>query len=154
MMPALGKRRRRTWTGRTAQSRESGTAAIEFALVVPPFLVLMLGIGEYARYEWTAEAVRETAIAGARCIGMTLTNCSSNGTRDTSSAVAFIQSEAQKWGLTLPAPNIQISTAATCNGVSGFSQVRLTYTFRSVVPTLTNFITTGDVITESACFPA
>ncbi len=135
------------------RSGERGAAAVEFALVVPVFITLMLGVCEYARFAWTNEAVQETAFAGARCVGMTLNNCSVSGVYNESSAVAFIQSEAQKWGVTIPSTGIQISTATSCNGVSGFSQVRLSYTFQSFIPALVNFLSTGKVITGSACFP-
>ncbi len=138
---------------RAMRSCESGAAAIEFALTVPLFLALMFGVVEYARYVWTIEAVQETATAGARCIGLTLGGCSANGTYSQSSAVTFIQSEAQKWGLTVPAANIAISTATSCNGVSGLSQLQVTYTFQSVVPALIDFLANGEVITGSACFP-
>jgi Flp pilus assembly protein TadG len=135
------------------RSCDSGAAAVEFALTVPLFLTLLVGVCEYARFEWTVEAVNETTMAGARCTGMTLDACSVNGTYRQSSAVAFIQSEAQNWGLAVPAANIQISAATSCNGVSGFSQVRVTYTFQSVVPKLVSLLATGNVITGTACFP-
>ncbi len=138
---------------RAMRSCESGAAAIEFALVAPLFLALMFGVMEYARFVWTIEAVQETATAGARCIGLTLNGCSTGGTYSESSAVSFIQSEAQTWGLTVPAANIAISTATSCNGVSGFSQVKVSYTFESVVPALIDFLAKGKVITGSACFP-
>ena len=132
---------------------QSGAAAIEFALTVPLLITLMLGVCEYARFAWTNEAVQEAAFAGARCIGMTLNGCSVNGVYNQSNATAFIQSEAQNWGITISSANIQISTATSCNGVSGFSQVQLTYTFQSFIPALVDFLSTGQVITGSACFP-
>ncbi len=135
------------------RSCERGAAAIEFALVVAPFLALMFGVVEYARYTWTIEAIQETATAGARCIGMNLNGCSPNGTYSRSIAVSFIQNEAQKWLLTVPAANITISTSGSCNGVSGFSQVQVAYTFQSVVPALIAPFATGKVITAAACFP-
>ncbi len=52
---------------------------------------------------------------------MTLNACSANGVYSQSSAVAFIQSEAQNWGITIPSADIQIATATSCNGVAGFS---------------------------------
>jgi Flp pilus assembly protein TadG len=138
---------------RKMRSCESGAAAIELALTMPLFITLMLGICEYARFAWTYEAVQEAAFAGARCIGMTLDACSVNGAYSQSSAIAFIQSEAQKWGIMIPATNVRVSTATSCNGVSGFSQVELTYTFESFVPGLVHFLPTGRVITGSTCFP-
>jgi len=112
-----------------------------------------MAVCEYARFAWTTEAVQEAAFAGARCIGMTLNACSANGVYSQSSAVAFIQSEAQNWGITIPSANIQIATTTSCNGVAGFSQVQVTYTFQSFIPALINFLSTGQVITGSACFP-
>lgn len=157
MTRAFGTRVPRASVERAARkmrSCERGAATIELALTMPLFITLMLGVCEYARFAWTYEAVQEAAFAGARCIGMTLNACSVNGVYSQSSAIAFVQSEAQNWGITIPSANVQISTATTsCNGVSGFSQVELTYMFESFVPGLVNFLPTGQVITGSACFP-
>jgi len=142
----------RAW--RKMRQRQDGASAVEFALIMPLFIPLLLGVCEYARFAWTYEAVQEAAVAGARCVGMTLNACSVNGVYDQSNAVAFIQSEAQNWGVTIPSANVRISTATTCNGVSGFSQVQLSYTFQSFVPALIDFLSTGQVITGAACFPA
>lgn len=153
-MRAGDERIERTRRGaRAIRSCERGAAAVEFALVVTPFLALMFGVVEYARYTWTIEAIQETATAGARCIGMNLNGCSPNGTYSRSNAVSFIQNEAQKWLLTVPAANITISTSGSCKGVSGFSQVQVAYTFQSVVPELIAPFATGKVIKGAACFP-
>ncbi len=152
-MRESGKPSPRVVAPRNIRSCERGAAAVEFALTMPAFIALMLGICEYARFAWTKEAVEEAAIAGARCVGLTLNSCSVNGTYSSGAAVAFIQAEAQNWGITVPSGSIQISTATSCNGVSGFSQVQVTYTFQSVVPALTDMLAAGNVITGAACFP-
>ncbi len=47
-----------------------GTTAVEFALVLPMFLMLVFGGIEFGRLLWMKEALQETAIAGARCVAI------------------------------------------------------------------------------------
>lgn len=47
---------------------ERGAAAVEFALVLIPFTVLMFGIIQYGFYFWTAESVNTAARESARRI--------------------------------------------------------------------------------------
>jgi len=56
-----------------------GTTAIEFAMLAVPFLGLALGILEFGRACWTLEALQESAVQGARCIGVHQTGCYSAG---------------------------------------------------------------------------
>lgn len=46
--------------------REDGTSAIEFAIVAPPFLALMLGIVCYGIYFGSVHGVQQLAAEGAR----------------------------------------------------------------------------------------
>lgn len=46
----------------------NGAAAVEFALVMPVFLLMLFGIEELGRLFWTSHALHETAIATARLL--------------------------------------------------------------------------------------
>jgi Flp pilus assembly pilin Flp len=52
-----------------------GAAALEFALVAPIFLALVIGTVETARWAWGAAATRDLAARAARCISVTPELC-------------------------------------------------------------------------------
>ncbi len=126
---------------------------MEFALILAPMLMLMLGGMDYSRLLWTREALQQTAIVGARCVGLPQTGCSAAGVYNATNATTFIESAAATWSITLPASGISVSTSTTCGGVGGFSQVSLTYAFQTVVPGLLPMLAGGDTLTATACFP-
>jgi Flp pilus assembly protein TadG len=133
-----------------------GAAAVEFAAVLGPLLILIFGVFEYGRLLWTREALQETAAAGARCMGLTATTCASGGVYNSGDATTYIEGQATNWGLTLAASNIALNNATTCAGVSapnGFSSVTITYTFQSIVPNLITSLNTSPTLTTTACFP-
>jgi Flp pilus assembly protein TadG len=51
---------------RTALRNRSGAAAIEFAIVGPVFVLMLLGIVSYGGYFWLAHSVQQLANDGAR----------------------------------------------------------------------------------------
>jgi len=125
-----------------------GVAAIEFAIVIVPLLLFMFGIIEFSRAYWAKEALQQTAVDTARCMGLGLSACSS-----TSGGQAYAVSVGNTWGLTIPTSNVTITTATTCGGVSGFVTVHITYTFHTVVPDLIAGLF-NDTLYASACFPS
>ena len=54
-----------------------GAAAVEFALVAPLFLSLLIGTAELSRWAWGAAATRDLAARAARCIAVTPWLCGS-----------------------------------------------------------------------------
>jgi Flp pilus assembly protein TadG len=52
-----------------------GAAALEFALIAPIFLALVIGTVETARWAWGAAATRDLAARAARCITATPELC-------------------------------------------------------------------------------
>ena len=56
-------------------NRTSGAAALEFALVAPLFLTLIIGTVELAHWAWGAAATRGLAAGTARCITVTPRLC-------------------------------------------------------------------------------
>jgi Flp pilus assembly protein TadG len=130
----------------------SGTAAIEFAILAPPFLCLAFGVYEFGRALWTLEALQESATQGARCIGVQSGSCYSSGIYSDSSTVSYVQGVAQGWGITVPTADIVPTQSTTCGTVAGFAQVQITYQFSTVVgrliPALAN-----ETLTATSCFP-
>jgi Flp pilus assembly protein TadG len=143
------------WLRRFGPAR-GGAAAVEFAAVLGPLLLLIFGVFEFGRLLWTREALQETATAGARCMGLTATTCASGGSFNAASTQTYIEGLATNWGVKLTPSDIALSSNATCAGVTapnGFSTVTLTYTFESVVPNFVTALSGGTTLTTTACFP-
>ncbi len=140
-------------------TEDDAATAVEFALVVPMFLMLVFGTIEFGRLLWTEQALQETAIAAARCVAIAQgTNpsgsCASGGAYSSTSYNTYVLNVAAGWGLSLPNPPPAPSTSANCGGSSGgFSQVTLTSTFNSVAPELVHLNALGVTLTGSACYP-
>jgi Flp pilus assembly protein TadG len=127
-----------------------GVAAIEFAIVSVPLLLFMFGIIEFSRAFWAKEALQQTAVETARCMGLGL---ATNGCTSTAGGQAYAVSVGNSWALTIPTSNVTITTGTTCGGVSGFVTVQITYTFHTVVPHLIAGLF-NDTLRASACFPS
>jgi hypothetical protein len=67
-----------------------GASAVEFALVAGPFILILLGSVEFGRYVWTRQAVQDTAIAGARCVGVLQRPCEDEGVFNPTRARNFV----------------------------------------------------------------
>jgi Flp pilus assembly protein TadG len=131
----------------------AGATAVEFAMVLPMFLMLVFGGIEFGRVLWARQALQEAAIAGARCMAILQSSCASGGAYSSSGTTSYIQNVASGWGLSVPTSGISLNNAASCGGASGFSQVTLTSTFTSVVPKIVQLAAGGTSLTASACFP-
>ena len=55
---------------------KSGTTAIEFGLLAPVFLLMLLGLVEFGRLLWTQSTLQEAVEAASRCASVTPTVCS------------------------------------------------------------------------------
>ena len=129
-----------------------GTTAIEFAILAVPFLGLALGIFEFGRACWTLEALQESAVQGARCIGVHETGCWSGGVYSASSTTSYVQNVAQGWGITVPSADITPTLSTTCGTVAGFSEIQISYTFSTVVGKLIPSLS-SETLNVSSCFP-
>ncbi len=130
-----------------------GAAAVEFALISMPLILLLLGIMEYGRLMWTRQTLQESALAGARCMGMVQTECGTAGVYNASLTTSFVMATAAKWSIPLTASNITLNNAATCGGLAGFSQVIVSYTFVTVAPKILTALSSGTALSATACFP-
>jgi hypothetical protein len=133
-------------------SNVAGTAAIEFAFLALPFAGVTTAAFEAGRACWTLEALQDSAIQGARCIGVKATSCFSSGVFSATSAVAHIQDVAKAWGVSIPSNAVVVSQDTSCGNIPGFSEVRISYAFSSVagnlLPALNNV-----PLSASSCFP-
>ncbi len=141
---------------RRLRTVRNGTVALEFAMLAIPFMMLSFGIIEFGRLVWTTEALQATAAIGARCMGVVASSCAVTGssppTVSSDNTKAYILSVAGDWNVTLPLGALAVTTTGTCGGVTGFSQVTITYSFQTVVPNLLTSLSTLP-LTVQACFP-
>jgi Flp pilus assembly protein TadG len=129
-----------------------GGTAVEFSMVITTLFLLLFGIIEFGWYLWTANALQQTAIQTARCMGVLSSGCASGGAYSSASAVSYAQGVASAYGVSLPSADVSLNAAATCAGVADFSQVTLSYTFKTLVPNLVTGLS-NVAMTSSACFP-
>lgn len=150
LMAAVGYVRQ---TARHFRRARGGVAALEFALIGTPLLVMSFGTLEFGRLIWTREALQATAITVARCMAVTESSCASGGVYSAADAASYATSVASGWSVTLPTGDVTLNNAATCASVTGFSQVTINYTFTTMLPTLLTSLSNGIGLTVTACFP-
>ena len=131
----------------------SGNTAAEFALVMMPLFLLFFGGIEFGRLIWMQNALQQTAIDTARCMGVRQTGCATGTTVDTTKAILYARTLANAYHLTLPAADVAVTVNGACAGQSGFALVTITSTFTTGVPLLRQAIGTTRTVVGKACFP-
>ena len=126
---------------------------MEFAIVVVPLLLLLFGAIESGRLLWTRQALQETAITAARCIGIKQASCAPSGSYDSTTTSTYVQTIAAQWSVAIPAAGITLNANTSCSGVANFAQVTLAYTFQTAVPGLLGSFSGGVPVSATACFP-
>jgi len=116
---------------------EEGTSAIEFAIVGPVFLMLLIGITEGGVLLWTQLGLQHGAEMAARCSTVNKTICG------TPSA---IQEYAVQRSLGVNPPASTFSVESPACGI----QVSANYNYQFVS---TNFGTASMVLTAQSCVP-
>jgi Flp pilus assembly protein TadG len=129
----------------------AGTAAIEFAFLAVPFLGVTTATFEAGRAVWTLEALQDSAIQGARCVGVQSSSCYASGAFSSASVVAHVQHVAQAWGVSVPSSAIVATQDTNCGNVPGFSEVRISYTFSTVAGKLIPALNSVP-LSASSCF--
>lgn len=127
-----------------------GTGAVEFALVLPAFLMMIFLILDGGRVMFAKQALNELAAAGARCAALHPAGCAT-------------QAATQQWvadrgnrrsQLKLTAAMVTASLSTSCNGVSGMAQVTVTMPFPKGAMTLLPQSAVPANLTATSCFPA
>jgi Flp pilus assembly protein TadG len=131
----------------------SGSSAVEFAAVVAPLVLLIMGGIEFGRVMYTRQALHETALQTARCMGILQTDCTTSGAISTAASISFAQAISSGWFVALEADEIDVDSTATCGGVSDFSQVTITHEFQTALPTFVTDMANATTLVSTACFP-
>jgi Flp pilus assembly protein TadG len=114
---------------------QGGATIVEFALIAPPLLILLLGIMEAGRALWTQNALNYAVEQAARCASIDANNC---GTATQVAAYA-----ANVAGADFGATAFAVSTSA-CGHV-----VDASYPLTLHIP----FVGTALTLTAHSCFP-
>lgn len=112
-----------------------GSSAVEFAMILPAFVILLFGIMEFGRLLWTQNALHYAVEEAARCYTVATATCS-----DATHAKSFAASRS---GLTFSNSTFTISSPSCGN------QVSASYPFTLLVPYLQRTIT----LTAQSCYP-
>ena len=91
---------------------EGGTAAVEFAMVMPAFAVLIVGGVWTAQLMFETSSLRYAVEAAARCAAVNNLTCTNATTTQTYAASKY-------YGPTYPAPTFVSTTAACGETVTG-----------------------------------
>ena len=126
---------------------ESGMAAVEFALLLPAFLFLIISIMQFGQALWTQAALEHAVTMASRCATVDSTTCT------TANSGAAITSYAlqQAYGVNLPSDTFSFTQVSSQNCVSA------NYAFPvSPFLTLNNFLPSGVssiTLKAKSCYP-
>ena len=132
--------------GRRLAATELGTAAIEFALVAPTFLMFVFLILDGGRMMFIKQSLSEVAIATARCAAIKGSGCSDN-------------TSAQTWAVNrgLARNNLKVTNATVvviaCNGVANMARATITATWQKGAMTLLPQSVAPSTFSSVACYP-
>ncbi len=111
----------------------AGNAAVEFALIIPVLLLLIIGIYEFGRAYWIQNTLQYAAEQTARCVlGRSRYSSTNLVTVDTSSSSTTCPYTANTGGLQSITWDSSSNTAITCftGSFATCQKVRLTYSFQ------------------------
>ena len=144
----------RTSLARTSLARaRQGTTAVEFAICAMAMVLMVVGFVEFGRLTWTFEVLQDAANEGARCMGLGASSCAAAGVYSAANTSGYIVKLTTARGVVITAATIALNNTATCGGATDFSQVKITYKFITVAPTLLTSLVNGFTVPASACFP-
>jgi len=115
-----------------------GATAIEYAIILPVLLLLLLGITDLGRLMWVQGTLEYATAAAARCAAVDSVICG-----DAASIQSYAASRA--YGLNLSATDFVVTTAACGRRVSASTS------FSFITPWITP---TGLTLNADACYPA
>jgi len=130
----INPHRERHATMRTGQRRERGAAAVEFALVLIPLLLIVLGTIDWGYYFYVREVVADAARAGARAGSL---DPADPGTTATTAATTFLKN-VNLTGAKFPGCTGAVPANAVC--------IRIVYP----TPSITGFTNLGGVMPPNA----
>ncbi len=129
---------------RSAWAARQGATALEFALVLPVFIALLLFIFDISMVLWAKGTMQLAASQTARCTAISSPACTN--------PQAFASALLSDWGTNgiVPSISVAVQSGTTCNNEAGhFSMVTIT----GVGPSLMA-INEQTMLITSACYPS
>jgi Flp pilus assembly protein TadG len=83
----------------------TGSALIQFALILPPFLMMMFGVAEVGRVLWLQNAMHYAVQQAARCAAINTTTCSAANVGSYAAGASGANVPAAAFTLTSPDPS-------------------------------------------------
>ncbi|MFC0684067.1 TadE/TadG family type IV pilus assembly protein [Novosphingobium clariflavum] len=122
-----------------------GATLIEFAIVGPVLIFMLIGLIETGRFLWSQHVLKDVAYATVRCMSVSA-DCATSQTR-----LAYAANRAANEGLRVAASNVTITENTACKGLTGANRVAITIPYSSA---LTGFIPAAPTtLSAEACFP-
>jgi len=113
-------------TTRTGRPRQTGAAAVEFALVLIPLLLLILGTIDWGYYFYIREIVADAARAGARAGSLDPTNASTTANTTASTFLTNVKLTGAKFPDctgTVPTNSVCIRIEYPTPSITGFTKL-------------------------------
>lgn len=130
-----------------------GTTAVEFALVCPALMLLLLGSIEFGRLIWTWQALQLAGNQVARCVAISGTACSTPSTYAINTASSFGAFGLTAAGVTVVNKPPTTTDATACSPPTGNTavQVKLALAFTSPASVLIPKL--AQTLTTTSCYP-
>ena len=129
---------------RDLPASSSGAMTVEFALIMPAFLMLLTGTMEYCRYLWTLQTLNSVAYSTARCATF------SSACATTAAIQSYAVAQASGYGLSVTTANVTYTSNTTCRSNTGQNMVTVSTSFASPLSAFVGAM--GSTITGKACF--
>lgn len=130
-----------------------GTTAVEFALVCPALMLLLLGSMEFARLIWTWEALQIAGNQTARCVAIGGTACATPSTYAVSTATSFGAFGLAAAGVTVVNQPPTTTDATACSPPTGNTAVKVTLSLAFTSPVSALIPRLAQTLTTTSCFP-
>lgn len=123
---------------------DRGNVMVEFALVVPVFLLFLFGAVEGCRLMWSQQVLETAAYETVRCMSV------SAACDTTAEQQAKAVAEAAKVGLTITSAAVTLTSATACRGHANSNKVTIRTSFSTV---LRGFLPMPTSVEATACYP-
>ena len=124
-----------------------GATAVEFALVLPVLIAMIVLVIEGSRLLWTQQALQEAASQTARCVAI-----GSDGCDTLEGAKLYGQRRAARMGIRVETGAISVSTAQKCHDVVDMNKAVIDTPFNSPFGGLIPMFPKR--LDAEACFPS